>query len=274
MKRIPQFLLIFTLVLTLAACASAPAAQAAQAGVTEAVPQATAAPATDDAGQPGVPAPNHDGQPGEMQIPVESKLAYGTLQLEGSDLAVTAEQAAQLLPLWQQVQTFYAERGDGFMGGQGAAPQEGATPDPSAMPAGQDGAPGRSQVDEELSAVYAQIEEVMTGEQMAAIEATELNTEDMQSLLSDLGIEMPQRQEGDGAGMPPAGGPDAQGTPQEGAPAFDGTPQAGDSPQGTPQEGGNGGPGGRGGFGGGMSMGFDNLFVDPLVQLLQTRAAS
>src|SRR4030065_1734491 len=34
-------------------------------------------------------------------LPVVSQLAAGTLSLEGGDLAVSAEQAAALLPLWQ-----------------------------------------------------------------------------------------------------------------------------------------------------------------------------
>ena len=41
-------------------------------------------------------------------LSVRNQLAYGTLKLEGSAEAITAEQAAKLLPLWQALKTLSA----------------------------------------------------------------------------------------------------------------------------------------------------------------------
>jgi hypothetical protein len=84
-------------------------------------------------------------------------LALGTLELEGSARAVTPAQAAELLPLWQMI-------GSGSL--QGAA---------------------------ETDAVLAQIEGVMTEDQLSAIDAMGLAFEDMGIWIEEQGIEMPER---------------------------------------------------------------------------------
>jgi hypothetical protein len=96
-----------------------------------------------------------------------NELALGTLKLEGADNAVTAEQAAELLPLWTIIQ-----------GGslQGTA---------------------------ETQAVLDQIKAQMTEEQLAAIEAMDLTFEDVSAWMEEQGIEMPTPPEG---GMPGGGG--------------------------------------------------------------------
>ena len=112
-------------------------------------------------------------QPLSMMLPV------GTLMLEDTALAVTPEQAQELLPLWQMLRALQ-ERGTS------------------------------SQV--EIEALYDQIQEAMTPEQLAAIE--EMDPEDMRTLFEELGM----RRQGDtesGEGgsfrspegmMPPGGG--------------------------------------------------------------------
>lgn len=107
-------------------------------------------------------------------LPVSSQLALGTLRLEGTDNAVTPAQAKALLPLWQAIQA------------------------------------GALQNDAETNAVLKQVEGTMTAEQLAAIAAMQLTTEDMTAYAQESG---PQ---GPGAGpaamaTPPAGG--AQGGP-------------------------------------------------------------
>ena len=79
-------------------------------------------------------------------LPVETQLAFGILNLDGSQNAVTSETAAQLLPLWKAVRSLSAS--------DAAAP-------------------------EEIQAVYRQIQESMSAEQMQAIAAMKLSASDM-----------------------------------------------------------------------------------------------
>ncbi|MEZ4679407.1 MAG: hypothetical protein R2932_34820 [Caldilineaceae bacterium] len=94
---------LFALLFVLAACS--------RGGATAATASAPAAPAAGQAGNgPG-------GQFGgtlfesaylstsyESALPTTLQLPLGTLELEGSDMALTPEQAIKLLPLWQAVQ--------------------------------------------------------------------------------------------------------------------------------------------------------------------------
>jgi len=91
-------------------------------------------------------------------------LALGTLKLEGTDNAVTPQQAAELLPLWQMI------------------------------------ASGSLQGNAETQAVVKQIQGAMTASQQAAIEAMGLTFEDVQAWMEEQGIEMPALPSGgDGA---------------------------------------------------------------------------
>jgi len=119
----------------------------------------------------------------ENALPANSQLALGTLRLEGTKDAVTPAQAKALLPLWQAVQA------------------------------------GVLQNDAETSAVLKQIEGTMTAEQLAAIAAMQLTTEDIVAYAQESGLQGPGAAPGTmgpppGAGAmatPPAGG--AQGGP-------------------------------------------------------------
>ena len=142
-----------------------------------------------------------------------NNLLLGTLRLEGTDLAINPEMASQLLPLWQAARTIY-------------------TSDTSAAA--------------EQEAILNQIIEVMTAEQLEAIEAMDLSSEGMmQSLRETLGDALPDGFPLDGEltegfPEPPEGMPD-------GARGF------------RPGQGFEGGPGlGQGtgeGFGSGMGQG-------------------
>lgn len=188
--------------------------------------------------------------------PVESKLAIGTLELEGTDKAITAAQAKTLLPLWKAVKSLS-----------------------SSSTASTD----------EMTALYQQIQEAMTADQITAIKSLSLAPTDFQTLAQKYGVSMPQP------------GVNPQGTPQArtGSRSTTGNTAGGGGfaggPGGFPLDGGPGGPGGQGGttgqngsstgatvqrtpqagqgprgFGGGMN----NMFVDPLIKLLGTRAAA
>jgi hypothetical protein len=85
------------------------------------------------------------------------QLAIGTLLLEGTEAAVTTQQAADLLPLWQAAQTL-SESG--------------------------------SAADAEITSLYNQIQEALSPEQIEQIEAMEISSENIASLLESLGISM------------------------------------------------------------------------------------
>jgi hypothetical protein len=172
--------------------------------------------------------------------PLSMKLPAGTLMLEDTDLAVTPAQAQELLPLWQMLRTL----------------QESST---------------SSQV--EVEAVYDQIQEAMTPEQLAAIE--EMSQEDMRSLFEELG--MGRQSESDSEG-------------DEAQRGGFGPPDGGVGMMPGPEGGGEGtmmGPGGPGGFGqlseeerataiagrAGNGMGFGTGMIDAVIELLETRAA-
>ena len=102
----------------------------------------------------------------EDALPIRNQLLVGTLNLEGSELAVTPEQAAELLILWQAS---------------------------VALSRSGTGAP------EEVTAVINQIEGTMTPEQIAAISNMQLTREDIQLMAQELGLSMGNG-DGEGAG--------------------------------------------------------------------------
>jgi hypothetical protein len=107
-------------------------------------------------------------------------LAIGTLKLKDTPQAVTPDQAADLLPLWQVYQSLSAS-------------------DNAAQ--------------EEIDALVEQIEETMTADQMSAINDLGLTPQDMFATMQELGIAMGggrpsgSGNSNDGAFMPGAGGP-------------------------------------------------------------------
>ena len=110
----------------------------------------------------------------------------GTLKLEETDHAVASDQAADLLPLWQVLNSL-------------------SSSDTAAQ--------------EEINAITEQIQETMTAEQLAAIEAMELTGEDIFATMQELGLTYSPGQregtprpgfrggQGPGGGGFPGGGP-------------------------------------------------------------------
>ena len=90
-----------------------------------------------------------------QELPLATKLAIGTLKLEGSESAVTSAQAKDLLPLWQVYSSLIAS-------------------DTAAQ--------------EEKDALAQQIQETMTAGQNKAIEALNLTQRDVFSSMQELGI--------------------------------------------------------------------------------------
>jgi hypothetical protein len=131
------------------------------------------------------PASAPEGGPSAGELPAATQLVLGTLKLEGTAQAVTAEQAADLLPLWQTLQVL-------------------SDSDIAA--------------DQEKEALIAQIQETMTAEQRQAITAMDLARADMMSIMQEQGVMTSNSQSsnsenssnsgggfGPGAGGPPGG---------------------------------------------------------------------
>ncbi len=187
--------------------------------------------------------------------PVESKLAIGILKLEGTNLAVTPAEAKNMLPLWQALKTLSTS--------------------PTTAP-------------EEVTAVFRQIQDTLTPEQVQAVKQMALSQADLQALEKSLGI-----QSGQGFGFGGTPSPAQQATRsarQTQNPGGNGGGFGGPgSGFGAPGGGGFGGNGGTGGTNQGStttrptaspaqlirrSMGMNLMFMDPLIKVLETRAGS
>jgi len=107
----------------------------------------------------------------EGALDTSSRLILGTMRLEETEHAVTPEQAATLLPLWQALQ-------------------------------------GGVTAQAEVSALMKQIQETMTAEQLDAIAAMRLTQENMQTWMQEQGLGMGggPGQPGGGQGQPSGGG--------------------------------------------------------------------
>jgi hypothetical protein len=131
MKKLPLLLSIIFL-LTLTACGASSSAQ------------------------PGA-APASQGGASASALPATTQLLLGTLKLDGTGQAVTADQAEELLPLWQTMSVL-------------------VNSDTAA--------------DQEKEALTTQIQETMTADQMQAIIGMNLTREDMLSLMQQQGPAM------------------------------------------------------------------------------------
>ncbi|MEJ5312931.1 MULTISPECIES: hypothetical protein [Anaerolinea] len=188
------------------------------------------------------------GNENAAQMSLETRLAVGILKLEGTRWAVTAEQAQTLLPLWKAVKTL-------------------SSSDTASS--------------EEIQALYEQIQEVLTAEQIQQIQAMSLTQDDFRALMEQYGISfnapmgengtltqdqmatrVAQRVQSSGGfpggagGIPPEGGLGGAGAPP--GTMGEGRQQITPDPTRMAQR---------------RGLGMNRLFLDPLIQLLETRAA-
>jgi hypothetical protein len=102
-----------------------------------------------------------------------NQLLVGSLKLEDTDQAITADQAATLLPLWQAYRSLSSSQ---------------------------------TSAEAEVDALLKQIESSMTSDQMKAIQAMDLTNDDLLSLMQALGPSMqrntPDLQATPGIGLP------------------------------------------------------------------------
>jgi len=186
--------------------------------------------------------------PNAQELPLSTKLAIGTLKLEGTDLAIGSDQAAELLPLWQVFNNLSSS--------DTAAP-------------------------EEVIAVTEQIQETMTKEQLAAIDDMNLTGQDIFATMQELGLaNAPQA---NASGTPQAGGNFRGGQGPDGGFSPDGGP-----PGGGPGGGGGGGFGGGQGLsqeqiataqarraeGGGFGNRTMTPLVEAVIKLLESKTGS
>ena len=93
--------------------------------------------------------------PAAGELAASSQVALGTIKLDETDNAVTAEQASELLPLWQTLEVLY-------------------TSDTAA--------------DQEIDALITQIQETMTDQQTHAINSMNLTRQDMAAIMQSQGL--------------------------------------------------------------------------------------
>jgi hypothetical protein len=98
----------------------------------------------------------------EGSLPASTQLALGIVQLDGTENAVTPEQAKALLPLWQVIQS------------------------------------GSLQSDAEMNAVVKQIEGTLAAEQLSAIADMRLTFQDMGAWMQERGLGFGRPQDAEG----------------------------------------------------------------------------
>ncbi|MBC7249211.1 MAG: hypothetical protein H5T62_02925 [Anaerolineae bacterium] len=179
-------------------------------------------------------------------LEASSQLALGTLQLEGTENAVTPEQAKTLLPLWKALQ-------------------------------------GGVTAQAEINAVLKQIEGTMTQEQLQAIAAMQLTQEDLRAWMEEQGMQMPGGLGGEGSGLPmptpgamatrPAWSGEGEMPPEMATrrAQFENMSEEERAAMRATAEASGGMPGRPGGVGGAGGRQFF-ILINPLIELLETRA--
>jgi hypothetical protein len=171
-------------------------------------------------------------------LTVSEKLAIGTLKLKDTGQAVDATQAAALLPLWKAAQSLSSSD---------------------------------TISSKEMDALYVQIQDTMTADQMKSINAMEFTSDDLDQLMSDLGVgagaetSSTSSTGSSSSGMPSGGSgmpPDAGGMPVGGdaggfTPPSSASNQSGSSTGQSPTQ-----------------VSPVNVFIEPLITMLKEKAAS
>lgn len=185
-------------------------------------------------------APQADFAQPSGSLPQATQLIIGTFKLEGTESAITSEQAADLVTLWQVYQS---------LSESDAASQE------------------------ETNALIEQIQETMSPEQMQAITDMELTQEDVFTIMQEQGIGFGGAARGNSDGSngntggftPPDGGVPGGGFPA-GGPGGNGGEGLSPDQIATVQA--------ERGSGGGGPGGTPSPLIDALIQLLEKKAAT
>jgi hypothetical protein len=229
MKKIFIGMMVLLLLL-LSACGSAPAAANTTSNTTGTVQETdTVSAATAEVVQAATLSIDYDDA-----ASVEQQLLTGILMLEGSDNAITTDQANQLLTLWQSLNAFGPGGGQPGSGGPQGSDQPGSS-DSQSTPVPPADQP-ETNVDAE--SVLAQIQAIFTDDQIQAISALKITKTAIDTYISINALSMqPADGKGQGGGQQPQGNPPSgDGSQPQGTPPADaGNGQGGPQPDGTLQ---------------------------------------
>jgi hypothetical protein len=180
------------------------------------------------------------------KMTLQDKLAIGTLKLEGTKLAVDSKEAATLLPLWGGVQS---------LGTSNTTSQE------------------------EMDALYSQIKDSMTADQVKAIDDMKFTRDDINKIMADLGIDFGPNQ--GGTRTPGTNRPSGNGNAPSGPGGPGNFPGGGDFRPGgdtgggfAPRSGNSGAQSTPSGTRPSVRRGLSWIFIRPLINLLKQRAGS
>lgn len=199
---------------------------------------------------------------------VEQQLLLGSLKLEGSDNAITTDQASQLLTLWSSLQTFGPGMGNG-------GPQQSGNGDAQST---QQAPATESTSTVDTDSVLAQIQAILTTAQIQAIASMQVTNASIDTYISDNNLSM---QPGNGGGSQGNGQngsntpSDNNGTQPQGTPPADNG--SGQQPQGNPpSDSGNGQPDGTmtAPGNGQQPDRTTNVLLNAVIQLLQQKTGT
>ena len=178
-------------------------------------------------------------------VSTEMQLLLGSMKLEGTEQAVTAEQANILIPLWTNFKTLSQDMMPAQRGAEQGQPN--ATPQAT-----------NTEVQTQLAELTKQIQASLTPEQINAIASMQITQETSQTIMQEIELSIAGPQQGNGEQPPQGDMP--QGTPPAGGPG-DGQSPSGDQMSMPPADGMQRG------------MGFiSQELIDVLIQLLEQRA--
>jgi hypothetical protein len=177
----------------------------------------------------------------EAGLPIASQLVVGTFRLEGTELAVTPEQAAGLLVLWQ----VYVDLGKSDTAAQ-----------------------------VEMDALVEQVQETLTAQQMAAIADMQMTQQDLSALLAEQGGVGSSARAGSDGDTSTANSGAGGFAPPDGGMTGD-PPDGGIMPGGGAEQPASASQGGETGAGAGPAggAGVPTALVEALIRLLEQRAS-
>jgi len=191
-----------TFLLGACAPAAAPAAVEASAPIAISAPVEEAAPQPEAATQTTSAAVELNATY-ENAVSIEQQLILVTFKLEGTNMAISKEQAAILIPLYTNLKTIV----------ESMIPAQGTQGDPASAQPQAISAETQAQVD----AIIKNILAAMTPEQVKAISEMQITREIAQTIMTEKGINMGGGRGGQGGAMPGANGQPPEGTPPAGA---------------------------------------------------------
>ena len=197
-KLATPFALVTLTIFLLGACAPAatPVAVATVAPVIESAPSVEA---PEQAAPVSAPAAVELNATYENAVSIEEQLMVGAFKLEGTNLAISKEQANILIPLYTNLKTIV----------ESMMPAQGAQGDPASAQPQTVNAETQAQIDTIIKEILA----AMTPEQVKAISEMQITREIAQTLMTEKGISMGGRGQGGGGAMPEANGQAPEGTP-------------------------------------------------------------